>query len=160
MKLPITFFVQGEPRAKQSFRAGNGGGYQTELVKGWQSDCGYAALQAMRAIDIYEPYLKGTRLTVQMIFFLGNARKIDLDNLSKCVSDGLNGVLWTDDQDNVRLVLDKYICRTKQGVLVRVMENTRQVEITEPDMDVFFVEREAVRDVFAAMDQKKKTVTT
>ena len=154
MKLPFTFFVQGEPRAKQSFRVGNGGGFQSARVKAWQSDCGYAAQIAMRALEIYEPYPQGTRLTVQMIFFLGNARKIDLDNLSKCVSDGLNGVLWTDDQDNIRLVLDKYICRTKQGVLVRVMENTRPLEITEPDMDVFFVERGAILSLFAAMDQE------
>ena len=142
MNMPITFFVHGEPRAKQSFRVGNGSGYQLARVKAWQADCGYAAQQAMRAVEMYEPLPKSMRLTVQMIFFLGDARVIDLDNLSKCVQDGLNGVLWADDRHNIRLVLDKYICRTKQGVLVRVIENTRPVEISEPEMDVFFVERE------------------
>lgn len=144
----LTFFVKGEPRAKQSFRVGSGGGYQSARVKGWQSDCGYAAQIAMRQAGMYEPLPKGTRLIVEMYFFLGDARTIDLDNLSKCVQDGLNDVLWHDDKDNVRLILDKYICRTKQGVLVRVIETDRPLEITEQDMDIFFVEREAVEQSF------------
>ena len=143
----LEFFVLGEPRAKQSFRVGNGGGFQPARVKAWQSDCGYAGQLAMRAAGMYEPLPRGMHLTVEMYFFLGDARVIDLDNLSKCVQDGLNKVVWADDQHNVRLILDKYICRSKQGVLVRVFENNRSIEITEPEMDVFFVERRAVLEL-------------
>jgi Holliday junction resolvase RusA-like endonuclease len=143
----ICFFVPGEPRPKQSFRVGRGGGFQSARVKGWQADCGYAAQIAMREMGLYEPLPSNMHLTVEMVFFLGNSRKVDLDNLSKCVGDGLNNVLWVDDQHNIRLILDKYICRTKQGVFVRLIENTRPLEITEPDMDMFFVEYEAVKQI-------------
>jgi Holliday junction resolvase RusA-like endonuclease len=146
MKSPmVEFFVAGEPRAKQSFRATRGGGYQPARVKAWQNDCGWAGQQAMRALGRIDPIESG--LTVELIFFLGNARRIDLDNLSKCVQDGLNGVVWKDDQQNITLWLSKYVCRTKTGVLVRVFENNRPVVISEPEMDVFFVERRALLQV-------------
>ena len=135
----ITFFVEGEPRAKQSFRvSGRGGGYQPARVKAWQNDVGWAGQQAMRALGLIDPI--ETNLTVEMIFFLGDKRRIDLDNLSKAVQDGLNGVVWRDDQQNISLVPDKYVCRSRQGVLVKVTRNERKVEISEDQMKVIIEE--------------------
>jgi len=129
----IAFFVEGEPRAKQSFRvSGRGGGFQPARIKAWQSDVGWAAQQAIRQIGMLDP-LEGN-LTVELTFILGDKRRIDLDNLSKAVQDGLNGITWLDDQQNIRLVLDKYVCRQHQGVLVKISENCRATEISEDEM--------------------------
>lgn len=133
----ITFFVDGTPRAKQSFRFsranGGPGGYTPARVKAWQENVGWAAQQAIRRIGLLEPTEAG--LTVTLIFFLPDLRRIDLDNLSKAVQDGLNKIVWRDDQQNIRLVLDKYVCRTRQGVLVRVQPNPRRIEINEREMN-------------------------
>jgi len=125
----ITFFVEGEPRAKQSFRSlGRRGGYTPAHIKAWQNDVAWCAQMAMRRLEMVEP-LSGN-LSVELTFFLGNARKIDLDNLSKAVLDGLNGVTWVDDKQNVTVMLHKYICRERQGVLVKVVDTPRNVEIS------------------------------
>lgn len=149
MKTPIEFFVPGEPRAKQSFRAGGkGGGFIPAYIKAWQSDVGWAAQQAIRKIGMLEP-LEGN-LTVELTFFLGDLRRIDLDNLSKAVQDGLNKITWLDDQQNISLKLDKYVCRTRQGVLVHIEENSRPIEISKQIMEamllnVIVVDREMER---------------
>jgi crossover junction endodeoxyribonuclease RusA len=136
MEQPITFFVKGEPRAKQSFRStGRGRGFTPAYIKAWQSDVGWIAQQHMRALGLIEP-IRGN-LTVEITFFLGNHRRIDTDNLSKAIQDGLNGVVWVDDQQNIRLVLDKYICRQRQGVLVKIYPNHRPLEITAEQMSSF-----------------------
>lgn len=129
----ITFFVEGEPRAKQSFRvAGRGRGFTPARVKAWQADVGWCAQMAMRRLGMIDP-LEGN-LTVEMTFFLGNSRKVDADNLSKCVQDGLNNIAWTDDQQNITLIVHKYICRERQGVLVKISENDRKVEVSLKEM--------------------------
>lgn len=133
--MSIIFFVDSEPRAKQSFRVSNNGkskGFTPARVKAWQAEVGWAAQQAIRQIDMLDP-LEGN-LTVELIFFLGDLRRIDLDNLSKAVQDGLNGITWKDDQQNIRLVLDKYVCRTRQGVLVKIAPSDRRLEISEDEM--------------------------
>ena len=129
----ISFFVEGEPRAKQSFRvSGRGRGFTPGRVKAWQSDVGWNAQLAMRRLEMLEP-LEGN-LTVELTFFLGNARRIDSDNLSKAVMDGLNGIAWLDDQQNITLIIHKYICREQQGVLVKIKENDRKAEVSLEEM--------------------------
>ena len=129
----ISFFVEGEPRAKQSFRvSGRGRGFTPARVKAWQSDVGWCAQMAIRRLEMIEP-LEGN-LTVELTFFLGNARKVDADNLSKCVQDGLNGITWLDDQQNITLIIHKYICREQQGVLVKIKENDRKAEVSLEEM--------------------------
>jgi len=131
----VEFFVKGEPRAKQSFRASKTGkgGFTPAYIKAWQSDVGWCAQKAIREIDMLDP-LEGN-LTVELIFFLGNYRRIDLDNLSKAVQDGLNHITWKDDQQNISLILNKYVCVDSQGVLVKISENSRPLEISLEDMN-------------------------
>jgi crossover junction endodeoxyribonuclease RusA len=115
----IKFFVPTEPRAKQSYRASRrGGGYQTARVKAWQSDVGWAAQQAMRAENLYEPLTKALSLEVVLEFSISNHRRIDLDNLSKAVLDGLNGIAYEDDQQIIELHISKIINPEKPGVKV------------------------------------------
>lgn len=126
--IPLAFFVPGVPRAKQSFRvAGRGRGFTPARVRGWQADVGWAAQLQMRSLGLYEP--TGERVTVELAFFLPDARRIDLDNCSKAVLDGLNGIAWDDDQQVVRLLINKYICRQRQGVWIRISSNDRPLEI-------------------------------
>ena len=126
----ISFFVEGEPRAKQSFRvAGRGRGFTPARIKAWQSVVGWCAQMAMRRLGMIDP-LQGN-LIVELTFFLGNARRIDLDNLSKAVQDGLNNITWIDDQQNITLIIHKYICRERPGVLVQIKKDDRPTEVTE-----------------------------
>lgn len=140
---PIAFFVDGEPRAKQSFRASKTGksGFTPAYIKAWQSDVGWAGQQRMRDLGFMEP-IEAVSFTVTLTFFLGDARRIDLDNLSKAVQDGLNNIIWKDDQQNIRLVLDKYICRQRQGVLVQIEPNHRPLEIDLQEMKVMILAAE------------------
>ena len=130
----ISFFVDSEPRAKQSFRvSGRGRGFTPARIKAWQAEVGWTAQLAMRNLGLFEP-LEGN-LSVELTFFLGNRRRIDSDNLSKAVQDGLNGIVWKDDQQNITLIINKYICRARQGVLVRVTQNERPLEISLDEMN-------------------------
>lgn len=129
----ITFFVEGEPRAKQSFRvSGRGRGFTPAHIKAWQSDVGWCAQMALRRLEVIDP-IEGN-LSVELTFFLGNLRRIDLDNLSKAVQDGLNNIAWIDDQQNISLTLNKYVCRECQGVLVKITPNPRSVEVSLREM--------------------------
>lgn len=132
MKELLSFWVEAEPRAKQSFRVGKGRGFTPQYIKNWQGKVGGTAQQAMMVNGFNEPF--ACHMTVTLIFFLGDARRIDLDNLSKAVQDGMNKIVWVDDQHNIKLVLDKYICREKQGVWVKVERNDRPVEVTAAQM--------------------------
>ncbi len=55
-------------------------------------------------------------VTVAIDFYLGNRRRIDLDNLSKAVLDGLKGVIFVDDQQVIGLYLRKFIKKNAAGL--------------------------------------------
>lgn len=118
----IIFFVEGEPRPKQSFRVSGKGGYQPARVKAWQTDVAVKAEQAMREKERFcDPFTE--RLSVRLVFHLGNNRRVDLDNLSKCVLDGLNGIVFKDDMQVCELILKKFVinpAHNKTGVNVFV----------------------------------------
>ena len=104
----ISFFVQGEARAKQSFRVGaHGRGFQTARVKAWQADVGWAGQQAMRDAGIQEPLT--CTLQVELRFNLSTNRRIDADNLSKGCLDGLNHICWADDRQIMVLIIRKFV---------------------------------------------------
>jgi Holliday junction resolvase RusA-like endonuclease len=120
----VKFFVEGEPRPKQSFRvAGRGRGYTPARVKAWQTDVACDAYRAMRMIGRFSQPFETDMLAVRLIFFLGNNRRVDLDNLSKAVLDGLNGICYGDDRQIADLHLSKLIVANtnqKPGVNVFV----------------------------------------
>jgi Holliday junction resolvase RusA-like endonuclease len=104
----VTFFVKGEPRPKQSFRVGRNGGYTHPRVKAWQNDVTCDAMQAMNKIERFQKPFE-TDLAVILLFTLGDHRRVDLDNLSKAVLDGLNKVCYEDDRQIVDLHLRKTV---------------------------------------------------
>jgi Holliday junction resolvase RusA-like endonuclease len=135
----IIFFVEGQPIAKQSFKVGRVGGrvsgFTPARVKSWQSSVGTIAQLRMRSNGLLEPLAEN--LLVRLTFFLQDARRVDSDNLSKCVLDGMNNVVWNDDKQVVDLVITKFICRERQGVLIQVYPNPRRMEISLDEMDIF-----------------------
>jgi len=110
----LFFFVDGEPRPKQSFRYVKGGGYTSASVKAWQEAVAWQAKIAMG-----DRQLMSGPLGVKMAFRLGNKRRVDLDNLSKGTLDSMNGIVFRDDTEVTSLILSK--CVDKQvGVTVYV----------------------------------------
>jgi len=109
----IAFSVLGEPVPKQSFRIGKDGGYTDPRVKVWQ-DMGAAS--AMIAKNENQVEIIDGPVTVAIDFYLGNRRRIDLDNLSKAVLDGLKGVIFVDDQQVIGLYLRKFIKKNAAGL--------------------------------------------
>ena len=127
----IQFFVKGEPRPKQSFRStGHGRGYTHPRVKAWQTEVAVEAQNAMRAAGLFNEPLDRD-LFVELVFTLGDHRRVDLDNLSKTVLDGMNGVVWTDDRVIIDLHLRKRITTNPEetGVSVRVDVAVEMVDI-------------------------------
>jgi Holliday junction resolvase RusA-like endonuclease len=109
----IAFSVLGEPVPKQSFRIGKDGGYTDPRVKVWQD---MVAASAMIAKNENQVEIIDGPVTVAIDFYLGNRRRIDLDNLSKAVLDGLKGVIFVDDQQVIGLYLRKFIKKNAAGL--------------------------------------------
>ncbi len=122
----IEFFVPGEPRAKQSFRVGVGrrGGYTPARIKAWQADVGWAAQNALHGLEAWDVLYEFTKLAVILEFHLGNHRRIDGDNLSKAVLDGLNGIAWKDDRQITEIHIYKNVTTDPQRVGVNVCYGT------------------------------------
>ena len=114
--MTIRFRVNGEPRPKQSFRySSRGGGYTHPRVTAWQGSVSFIALQAMDGCDP----ISG-KLVVSLGFYLGNKRKVDLDNLSKAVLDAMNGIVYADDSDIIKLTITKQQYKQNPGVTIQI----------------------------------------
>lgn len=100
--LPLTFFVPGLPRPKQSFRMRHDGRHFTAPdVKAWQNAVAQVARLAYKGAPVAD------YLHVTLTFALPDNRRRDADNLSKCVLDGLNKIIWKDDTQVMHLEVIK-----------------------------------------------------
>ena len=100
----IVFDVIGDAVPKQSFRYGNGHGYQPDRVTAWETAVAWAAAQAMTG----RAPLSGP-LSVRLDFHLPSRRKVDCDNLAKAALDGCTqGGLFADDSQIVVLHIFKH----------------------------------------------------
>ena len=118
MTSSICFNVNGVPIPKQSFRYGkNGGSHQTAHVMNWQNTISWEAKIAMQGQD---PIAAPVSMTID--FYLPNHSRKDLDNLSKCVLDGCNGIVFVDDCQVVDLELHKHFGSPEYGCTVTVKE--------------------------------------
>lgn len=120
--MKIEFTIHAEPVAKARARAGAGGRFYTP-----KKTSDYEAIVAMQAkiamegrapIDsacclslvFHMPIPKSWSQKKQYSALLGTVlptSKPDLDNLIKAVKDGLNGIVWADDSQVVRVVAEK-----------------------------------------------------
>jgi len=117
-KLPVSFYVTGDPVPKQSFRlvekrSGKTHGYADQRVTAWQNAIGYEAIQ------YFHELLTG-KLKVKLRFYLSNNRVVDLDNLTKCVLDGLKGIAFKDDNQVFQMELSKSVDKDNPGVYIEI----------------------------------------
>jgi crossover junction endodeoxyribonuclease RusA len=108
----ISIKLTGRPLSiNHLYRASARGGrpfqYMTAEGKNAKLAWGLTAQAQMRAqgAEIF----KDERLLVTVDFFFENKAKRDLDNYLKALLDCMSGVVWTDDSQIWRLVLQKHI---------------------------------------------------
>ena len=122
----ISFFVEGHPVPKQSFvYDGNGHGHAKPEVKIWQT---LVRLRCAEDMMLAGYDMITGELELDLGFILPDKRRRDLDNLSKAVCDALNGMLYKDDSQIVKLTITKHYTGTV-GVYVtaRPIEDGRTV---------------------------------
>ena len=111
----IAFQVDGEPIPKQSARAGRAGWYTPQRMRDWQELVSWIAKETMGI----EPPLRSP-LSVRLDFTRSTRHRVDLDNLSKSVLDGMNKIVFNDDQQITHLVVSKTYDTETPGVSVQV----------------------------------------
>ena len=98
-----TFTIMGKPQAKQRARQGRYGRFYTpQATREYEQRVGLLA----RAAGVR---LQGGPVEVEIMLYLPDKRRRDLDNMAKSILDGLNGVAWQDDAQVVRLVVEKHV---------------------------------------------------
>jgi Holliday junction resolvase RusA-like endonuclease len=117
----LTFFVEGNPVPKQSFKKGKKGGYTPARVKAWQDLVSTRAKNTMALFNV--DMLLGD-VEVELILWRGDRKKVDIDNLSKAILDGCNDIVWKDDEQVVKITICKRYNKEEPGAMVMV----RQVE--------------------------------
>ena len=110
-----SFFVSGNPVAKQSFRYSSGHGYTDPRITAWQAVVGY------RAREVFTEPIQGA-VIVKMFFYMRDKRRVDLDNLSKAVLDACKNIAFGDDCNVTTLVLTKSVRKDNPGVLIVVIK--------------------------------------
>jgi Holliday junction resolvase RusA-like endonuclease len=110
----VRFVVKGEPVAKPRPRVvtqeGRTHAYTPKHAKEWEETVQWFAAQHRPATPLDGP------LAVALIFYLPRPKTVkrprpsvrpDIDNYAKAVMDALNGVMWKDDGQIVKLHCEK-----------------------------------------------------
>lgn len=120
--MKIEFTIHAEPVAKARARAGVGGRFYTpKKTSDYEAIVAMHAKQAMKGRSPIEsacvlslvfnmpiPKSWSQKKRAQAISGeIKHTSKPDLDNLIKAVKDGLNGIVWADDAQVVRVVAEK-----------------------------------------------------
>lgn len=120
--MKIKFTIHAEPVAKARARAGAGGRFYTpKKTSDYEAIVALQAKIAMFGLPKFEsacclnlvfhipiPKSWSQKKRAQAISGeLKHTSKPDLDNLIKAVKDGLNGIVWVDDSQVVRVVAEK-----------------------------------------------------
>lgn len=109
----LDLFVEGRPAAKQSFKYNRSGKhYQTEAVNSWQEIIGWNVKLA------YKGEIVTGELHVTLDFFLAKDYA-DCDNLAKAVLDGMQGIVYKND-NQIKLLLIRKQKYKQQGVQIRI----------------------------------------
>lgn len=116
----IEFSVPGEPRPAQPAVLVARGRVRTEAVaKAWRET---VRIYAMAAVGRARwASTRDSHYHLSLWAYLGDARVVDVDNLAKCALDGLKGVLFPDDRQVVRLLVEKVIDRGDPRLVIEVL---------------------------------------
>jgi Holliday junction resolvase RusA-like endonuclease len=125
----ISFSVSGT--AVPAVRMTRGGLHAPEHVKrdaidrhlAWRSYVGHMARQHLAAIgwdfDALGPPFRTERLAVEITLCV-RALRGDVDNLAKCITDGLEGVLYLNDSRIDRLTIERRRTRQEELAVITV----------------------------------------
>lgn len=115
----LEFTVNGPPKPWQRRLATKSGrAVKPEATRRYQRYVGYAAFVVRHACAPQWPLDARYCLTVHAYF--GDKRVRDIDNVSKNVMDALNGVLWDDDSQVDKLVVERHLDREEPRAVVAV----------------------------------------
>lgn len=110
----VTISVSGIPRPKQSFKINRdtGAKYIPTRTKVWAEAIGWRARQEMMGKS---PYQKAVSVELQFTL-LETKSKIDVDNLAKNALDGMKGIVYEDDDQVHRLLVEKRYTKNEREV--------------------------------------------
>jgi Holliday junction resolvase RusA-like endonuclease len=129
----IRVFIEGKPVAQDRPRVTVMGGkprlYDPKECKAWKRDIAMITRSEMNRTR-KRPFLRIVSLKVALVFHLEKPQsalksrkhpivKPDIDNLSKAILDGLNGIAYHDDSQIVELNVKKRYSKTA-GVYVTI----------------------------------------
>lgn len=116
--MTITFTVHGDAVPKQSFRVGNGHGFQSPRVTAWHDTVAWAARAALTGSA---PLAGPVKVTLD--FYLTTRRRVDCDNLSKGMLDPMTHAgVFNDDSQVVDLHVRKHFVQRGAGRVVVTVE--------------------------------------
>lgn len=111
--LPVLFTVPTNPRPKERPRVVDGHTYTPK-----ETEQAEALVRAAARLAGARPHTQPVRLVVRA--YRGDARRVDLDNLVKLVSDALNGTAYEDDHQIKALVATMDIDRENPRTEVEI----------------------------------------
>ena len=88
--------------------------YESEATKAYEEAVGWAA----RAAGVHEPCDGGVRLDIML--WMPDRRRRDLDNCAKSICDALNGIAYEDDSQIVELIIRRHVDRDRPRAEIRV----------------------------------------
>ena len=109
----IQFRIEGRPVPKGRPRFGAGGSVRTpEKTKDAE------VLIAQMASLAWRRKPSAAEFGLECAFVLPTRHKVDVDNLVKTIMDGLNGVVWVDDDQVIELKAKKHYTKEHGGYTV------------------------------------------
>ena len=122
----INFCVEEEPLPQPRPRFGrNGGIYFPETFQAYKEKVKLAAVQAMKN----KPPMTG-ELLARLKFFRkykrASRRFGDCDNLSKAVMDALNGIVYDDDSQIIKITTEKFTDKNNPRIEIEILSGERE----------------------------------
>lgn len=113
----LTFTVPGPPVPKERARILKRRKYTPDKTKAFEASVAAFAKIAMRDADV-EMVGKKIPVALSLEFYMQDGRRRDIDNMAKSVMDGLNGVLYHDDYQVVRLECVKSVDKDEPRTVI------------------------------------------
>jgi crossover junction endodeoxyribonuclease RusA len=112
----LDFTVSGKPQPKQRARKGvEGRWYTPKPTRDYERSVGMLA-----AFQRPKGWPRDASYAVEVVCYMPDNRRRDIDNVAKSVLDGCNGILWNDDAQVVRVVVSKEMDKTNPRTVVCV----------------------------------------
>ena len=108
-----TFSVPGQPVPKARPRHSKFGVYTPKKTADYEKLVGWTYKQAGYPC-FSEP------VQIEVIFYRGDKRAVDVDNLLKSIQDGLNGIAYDDDSLIYRIVAEKQYDKANPRAVVSI----------------------------------------